>query len=322
MKTEKILLLGLVFILQMGLFSCDEKQIDEILEKEEAPALTISDEAVAIVVGSTQSIAIEQGAGAYKVFSLNEEIAQVELVENRIVIEALRQGNTSVMVSDKNSRFRKISIKSYYDKITVDKPNLKIQIKVGNPAVKIVRILEGNGNYTATSDNEELTVTVNENNLTIIATEEAGNGTITVTDAEGVKLEIPVTIETTTIPYNAEEMAEIKTDGTLRYVYNESGTENALMTGYQFINSTENGVHRYGWNYYTIIYLYLYFTGDKEVGVKEGTRIDFKDWSSSSKAEPINLEIIKNDGTKIWAIFSYLENGKLNYGHFCQKINP
>lgn len=42
----------------------------------------------------------------------------------------------------------------------------------------------------------------------------------------------------------------------------------------------------------------------------------------SISADPIDFEIIKNDGEKIWAVYSFMKQERLHYGYFIQNINP
>lgn len=44
--------------------------------------------------------------------------------------------------------------------------------------------------------------------------------------------------------------------------------------------------------------------------------------STNISADAIDFEIIKNDGVKIWAIYSFVQDERLYYGYFIQNINP
>ncbi|MDD3909598.1 MAG: hypothetical protein PHN86_06555, partial [Proteiniphilum sp.] len=82
------------------------------------------------------------------------------------------------------------------------------------------------------------------------------------------------------------------------------------------------GRNLYGWDYYNFYYLKIYFSGDKEVGKKENASLVYRYGSTSISADHIDFEIIKNDGNKIWAVYSFIRLEVLHYGYFIQNINP
>lgn len=88
------------------------------------------------------------------------------------------------------------------------------------------------------------------------------------------------------------------------------------------LNRVENGRNLYGWDYFGFYYLKIYFAGDKAVGKKENASLAYYYSSTNISADAIDFEIIKNDGVKIWAVYSFVMDGKLRYGYFIQNINP
>lgn len=83
-------------------------------------------------------------------------------------------------------------------------------------------------------------------------------------------------------------------------------------------------MNKYGWSVWSE-YLTIWFSGDKTVGKKEKallSQFTYEDYTTQFTEEPAILEIIKNNGTKIWAVYSVLKADKLSYGYFCAKINP
>ena len=74
--------------------SDDDPIVDETID------LTIAGEKVDIVVGGATIVSISSGNGDYKAFSLNEDIATVELVGNELQLTGVSSGETKIIVSD------------------------------------------------------------------------------------------------------------------------------------------------------------------------------------------------------------------------------
>lgn len=79
----------------------------------------------------------------------------------------------------------------------------------------------------------------------------------------------------------------------------------------------------YGFDYYGYMYFKVWFVGDKTAGKKSSAKIQAKmTWGdNASSSDTLTFEIIKNDGTFIWAVYSFIQDNKLYYGNFCQKIS-
>lgn len=117
MKTKySKLFLFLIAGITLSFASCSSDD-DTVIEKEGTTQLEFEEEDVRVIIGSSTEINISAGNGDYKVFSLNEDIAKVELVDNKVVISGLSAGETAVVVSDQDNQYKNNSVVSYYDGI-------------------------------------------------------------------------------------------------------------------------------------------------------------------------------------------------------------
>lgn len=319
MKIKNILGLLLLSIFSLSFAACSED--NDPIEESETSDFILKSETVKIVVGTTAEIEISKGNGDYKAFSLNPEIATVKMENGKIIVEGKNSGITSIVLSDKSNQFKKVSIVSYYDQIILSQEAIDVKMPIGNPKIKTIEVLSGNGGYTASVDKEDLVlVTVNKNVLSIKALKE-GTAVITIKDALDLVKEITVNITTTDVAYDNKDLEGIKANETLRYDFAGSTTINSENRWYTYLNKKENDLNLYGWDYYNYYFLKLYFAGDKSIGEKINGKLTYKYDALTFTDEPIKFEIIKNDGTKIWAIYSFIKDEKLYFGHFCQNID-
>lgn len=319
MKTKYKTLLGILLLAIPALLflSCgDDEDIPSVAEPSD---LVIEKEQVRIVVGDKVELEIVKGNNDYRAFSLNDEIATVGISGNKLVIDAVEKGKTSVIVSDGSGQYRSLDIVSYYETLKVEHEVVNLMLPLGTTKTKSVGILQGNGNYRAeSSDPEIVSVQISGESLLLTGRKE-GEVSVTLTDALDITTTIQVKVTSTTEPYDESELEAIMKKETLCYVFDNSVVENAT-TYYTLLNGIDNGRNLYGWDYYNYYYLKIYFTGDKEKGKKESASLVYRYSSTSISADPIDFEIIKNDGKKIWAVYSFVKQERLYYGYFIQNI--
>lgn len=323
MKTRYNIFTGIALLVfpLLALFSCDDKE-DVPAIKEEPSELVIGQEKMLVVVGKQAELEIVEGNSGYRAFSLNEEVATVALTGSKLVIDAVERGNTTIIVSDASGQYRSVTVTSYYDSILVEKTKMDFSLPIGTTKDGSIKILQGNGDYKAeSSDPAAVSVRIEGESLLLTAMKES-EVDIVMTDSHGLALTIKVTVTSTTDPYDEAELEAIMEQEELCYLFDENLIENENSSSwYTMLNGVENGRNLYGWNYYGFYYLKIYFSGDKEVGKKENASLEFYD-SMRISAEDIDFEIIKNDGEKIWAVYSFVMNERLYYGYFIQNINP
>lgn len=320
MKAKYKLLSLLLATMPLVWTGCNDDDDNTTFVEEEIPELALDQKSIDVNVGNTATVEITQGGGDYKAFSVNEDIISVTLENNKLVITGLTNGKSAVIISDKNSNYIELSVRSLYDKIILDQENVSVKMPLGNSKTKTVKVLGGNGGYTASADKEGLvSLNVEKDQINVTALKE-GKTTITVTDVMDITTTFTVNIETTTIPYDEEELEAIKANEDIRYVFN-GRTVSSGDWGYELLNGKEGDMNVYGWDYYGWYYLKIYFPGDTSVGEKPGSKLSYEYYSGSNYSdEPIDFKIIKNDGTKIWATFSFVKDEKLNFGNFTMNM--
>lgn len=321
MKTRYKTLLGILLLAVPAfmLLSCgDNEDIPSVTEPSD---LVIEKEQVMIVVDDKAELEIVKGNNDYKAFSLNDEIATVGISGNKLVINAVEKGRTSVIVSDGSGQYCSLNIVSYYETLKVEQEVVNLMLPLGTTKTKSIGILQGNGNYRAESSDPEIVSVQISGELLLLTGRKEGEVSVTLTDALDITTTIQVKVTSTTEPYDESELEAIMKKETLCYVFDNSVVENAT-TYYTLLNGIDNGRNLYGWDYYNYYYLKIYFSGDKEEGKKENASLVYRYSSTSISADPIDFEIIKNDGKKIWAVYSFMKQERLHYGYFIQNINP
>lgn len=328
MKTSnKIIILMLSVLLPIGFVGCSDDDDNGIsTENNEIPELALDQESVKVKIGPENKITlnIKQGGGEYNAFILDENIAKAEVTDGVITVEGFANGQTSLILSDKYSRYKRFNVSAYTtDVLKLSHESFNLVTKLGNSQTLKANVELGNGGYQATSDNPKVSVSVNEAgeiSLTATSKKEEFMANVTITDCTGLSASISVTVTSTLEPFSDEELEAITSDATRRYYFDNSKTN---QTYYSYINTiTEDGKQRYGWQYYSYYWLYLDFSGDKSEGVKDDAVYIYHTWSVDTN-QPVTLKIIKNDGKNIWGIFSYVddEQEKLYSGYFCDFVD-
>lgn len=314
-------------LLPIGFVGCSDDDDNGIsTENNEIPELALDQESVKVKIGPENKITlnIKQGGGEYNAFILDENIAKAEVTDGVITVEGFANGQTSLIISDKYSRYKRFNVSAYTtDVLKLSHENFNLVTKLGNSQTLKANVELGNGGYQATSDNPKVSVSVNEAgeiSLTATSKKEEFMANVTITDCTGLSASISVTVTSTLEPFSDEELEVITSDATRRYYFDNSKTN---QTYYSYINTiTEDGKQRYGWQYYSYYWLYLDFSGDKSEGVKDDAVYTYHTWSVDTN-QPVTLKIIKNDGKNIWGIFSYVddEQEKLYSGYFCDFVD-
>lgn len=316
--THKLIFSFCILALSLNSCSSDDDGKNDIPVVKETPELNISEESINVIVDKETSVEIIQGGSEYNAFSLNPEIATAKVEDNQVTISGKSRGNTFIIVSDQSGQYKKFPVTAYYDKLTLDQEHVDIEIPNGAPGEATVRVLLGNGGYSVTSDNNEiLSVSISGDYVVITVTKE-GDATVIVKDAMGMEGCFTVHTTISTSPYTKQELEKIKNSSQVRYEFEKYKPSLSRATLY---NTMENGMHKYGWSTYSE-HLLIWFSGDKSVGKKEKaflSQFTWEDYTTQYTNEPIILEIIKNDGKKIWAVYTVESNG-MSYGYFCAAI--
>ena len=63
--------------------------------------------------------------------------------------------------------------------------------------------------------------------------------------------------------------------------------------------------------------LKITYDGYLTVGKKNNVSLDDNSSYNENKYTLTTFEIVKNDGTNVWAVYSVIKDGTLHYGHLC-----
>ncbi|MDR1884207.1 MAG: hypothetical protein LBR26_15710 [Prevotella sp.] len=326
MKTKFSLLLLLLASLSFGLIGCsgDDDNNKPLIDEE--MNIAIDKELVDIAMEESASVKITEGNGEYNAFSLNKDVAIVNLSGDSLKIQGVGAGKTSVIISDRETRLKVLPVVVYrYNEIVLEKSTVEFDFLLGNVKSVPVNVLEGNGGYTAVSDNSSIQVSVLEDMITVstIRGSAGGEANITITDVCDRTTVVKVKANAVTDPYTEDEIAEIMNITASPYfVFITTVSQNY----YTYINTVENGMNVSGYEYYSYYILKIYYPGDKSVGEQNGGKIYYYNvpYGNSCGSDPVDLsyfKVVKNDGTRIWAIYSVLDRDKvLQRGYFVQNI--
>lgn len=318
-----------LLILCLGLVYCskdNDETIPEVDEDEMETSILLDADYIDIATESEQTVKIKEGNGGYRVISVDNDIATASISGDVLNVKGISIGLTSIVVTDKTDQLKAIPVSVYkYDKILLEKESVEVEYKMGNTKTSLVRIIQGNGFYTVHSEDEAIISTsISKKDEIVLFSEgkQEGKTNVIIKDMCGKTFTLKVEVKSTTEPFDKEELDAILKDETLRFNFDGNKKENEKDTwGYNYTNAIEDGLNVYGWDYYgQYRSMHFYFAGDKSVGVKIGSKVVIYDFYNETETPFDKFEIIKNDGTKIWAVFSYLKENVLYFGYFVQEI--
>ena len=284
----------------------DEEPVQQIEDFE----LAAEQMRVKIGADNMQAIEVATGAGEYQAYVLDETIARIVEQDGQVYVEGLHNGQTTVIVSDAASRYRRIAVQVYTtENMVLSDTDFNLEAPLGFNATAAASVVEGNGEYTIESDNENVVATIDEETGEITI---SGRGrmqeytaVVTVSDCTGITATINVTVVGSTTPFTAADLEEIKasTDGTLVF----DGDVSVLYRyGNKIAAVQSNGKMRVGIDHYSYYRVHVEFNGYLSVGVKaDGTFSSNYGWRYTN--QPCDVEVIKNDGTRVWIIFSWID---------------
>ena len=156
--------------------------------------LSLERNALTINVGTTAEVAIFSGNGGYTVQVADNSKVTASVVNNKVRIEGKAAGTTKVTVKDSQNKTAEISVTVSPRNLTVEKT--RVELNAGTNT--LVAITNGNGGYTALSeDNNKVTAQIEGNGVRITA-KAAGTTKVTVKDSANKQVEIVVVVK----PYN------------------------------------------------------------------------------------------------------------------------
>ena len=180
-KVFKTMMLAVCCLGAGVLVSCD---------KEDDNNLKLSMPKVEVMPGVAVKVSISNGTQPYSVKSMDEKIATVELVKNVMTVKGLKEGKTTIVVTDKKKRSAMLAV-NVVTPLAFDKG--KVEIAVGKEDV--VTIKSGKAPYTVmVKDKKVATATVNGNRIMIRGVK-AGTTLINVFDKNKLAGTVVVTVK-------------------------------------------------------------------------------------------------------------------------------
>ena len=317
MKTRHILIALLALPLSFSLTACSDDDDEQTVIEEPAAPLAFSTDTLTVGVGESATFDITSGGGDYRVLSENPEVATATISGQTVTVNALEKGITAILVSDARGQYKRLAVKSMYFTMTLDRNAVSLGMKLGHTdGTATLTVTGGNGGYTATSANEDVVrvQSISGNQITLQGVT-TGETTVIVRDMMGLTATATVTIAVTDVPYTDDEKAALlaSSDNTIVFDGNEG------WSGYgDFTAKTEDGQVTAEWNYYDYYYLRLTYAGSLAVGKYTGaTMTDATGWGDATVYDDVTVEVLRNDGTRVWGIMSTIKDGYLHYGHFC-----
>ena len=166
----------------------------EITVTVNAFSLTLERTTLTINAGTTAEVAITAGNGNYTLQVADNSKVTASVVNNKVRIEGKAAGTTKVTVKDSQNKTAEISVTVSPRNLAVEK--MRVELNAG--ANTLVAITNGNGGYTAVSeDNNKVTAQIEGNGIRITA-KAAGTAKVTVKDSANKQVEIVVVVK----PYN------------------------------------------------------------------------------------------------------------------------
>lgn len=304
--------------LTMGMASCDD---DDDPKPEPTPTtksqLKLDVDTVKVGVGETATFNILEGGGDYKVICENAEIASATVNGTAVTVSSSVKGLTGLVISDADGNYKRLIVKSMYFYMDLDKQAVSIGMKLGHTdGQAVVTVTAGNGNYSATVADESVAkVRSISGDVITLQGVAMGQTTMTVTDMMGLTKTVNVTVETTTIPFTDDELEALKASNS--NVFSWDGSLSYSWGTFDVQTSGDKTTAR--WDYYGYYQQSCTWTGDATVGKKGKGSFSYKmSWGGTATVyEDVDVEIIKNDGSRIWGIASVVKDNYLYCGNFC-----
>lgn len=324
MKT-KYFFWGMVsaMMLTMTFTACngEDEPISEVVENK---LLTVDTDTLKMDVKATSSFNITEGGGNYNVFSENPDVATASVDHNTVTVTSLKKGKTGVVISDAQGNYKRVMVQSMYMSMTLDKTELSIGIKLGHKDGRgMVSVIAGNGEYKTEVANKAIAEAEVEDSIIVVTALTEGTTTVMVTDMMGLSQSFTVTVKVTDVAFTAEEKQQIVNSLDRNFVawddtYSDS---NSPWSGnYDMITDANDNVVT--WNYYNYYYMKFHLGTDLSVGIKQNCKVEIKkNWGSPEEAyDNATIEILKNDGTKIWGVVYVVKDNYLHLGYFCMEL--
>lgn len=317
----------LAFGLSFSACSSDDDDMPtypEVPQAAQKEQLTFDTDTVKVGVGETATFNVTNGNGDYKVINENPNIATATVDGNKVIVTSTQKGIAGLIVSDAKGSYKRILVQSMYFTMAVDKENVEVGMKLGHTdgTAKVI-VTAGNGGYTATSADENIAKVayIQGDTAIVIQGVAEGSTTVAIKDMMGLTTTVNVTVKVTPVPFTQEEIENIKASSEDYFIWdsNYKGRWDSDICSHE----GDSWSFGYGYKWGNRIYsgYGIKFKGDLLQGSKmKGTVMQYQYSGEEVMAENVDVEILKNDGTKVWGIMSVIKDNYLHYGYFIMPI--
>lgn len=143
-----------------------------------------------VAPGTSTDVIIKNGTQPFTAKASNEKIATVQVDKNKLVIKGIKEGQTSIIVTDKNKMSGTLLV-NVATPLAFDKTTTTVEVGKED----VITIKTGKAPYTAkVKDNKIATATVKDAKITIKGVK-AGTTTISASDSNKLSGTITVTVK-------------------------------------------------------------------------------------------------------------------------------
>ncbi|WP_289743198.1 hypothetical protein [Muribaculum intestinale] len=304
-------------------------------------------EAFAVKSGaeSKQPLPVEGSYSGLKATSLDESVAIVTEENGHIYVQGVHRGKTQILVSTADGSYVQIPVSVYdYSSVRFSNENITQTLMLGKQNEVEVDLIEGNDDYSFTSDNPRVSAFYNDATGKVTVSAKAGKeeytATLTCTDGSDRKGTIKVTVTPSFEAFTADEINDIKantrseiwadvkdpSDGNTPYYYPYYKDE---YPWFYISQDIEDGQHRLGWwwdgnEYFRGGYggLVITYAAGTTAGQQSQGYLTFAysapSWGWGVHDHNGTISILEDDATRTVAIFENadLDNEYLNRGWF------
>ena len=221
-----------------------------------------------VKIGADNRVAIPvaESTGAIKAYSLSPDVVEVVEVDGVPMLEGLKNGTGSVMVATGDDVYKALKVSVYTtDVMQFAAEQFSCSALLGYEAEVTLQVVTlGNGNYTATTDNENVAfVSATEDGaltFSALGAEQAYTVNVTVTDASNVSGTVKLTVNPTVNPFSSEDLEEL-CSLTSSAIYVNGVHDDHLLNEHEpyyfrgsyatdpsnWTNSNADGMHTFGW---------------------------------------------------------------------------
>ncbi len=163
-----------------------------------AKNVTLALSKISVKKDESVKVDITTGSGFYSAkVSKGNDLVKAKIEGNKLIITAIKKGEAEIIVTDsKTKKITKITVTVTETTPDIELSSNKVSIKKGNKIE--VKIIAGSGNYTATANNDNISVKITDSKV-VITGNKTGKAKITVKDTKTNKTaEITVTVTETT----------------------------------------------------------------------------------------------------------------------------